>query len=254
MTLQDQLDELRSNMLRDRSSLVTGGADQLWTDATLLRYIKEGEYRFARKAMVIRDGTTPRFSQLTLATGVIEYPMPAEVFAVMSARPEGKTRDLARTGRALVQTQQVPAVLDFSAMDASTVPPGPPLAYYTDETMVYANAAAVTICIFPAPSAAEDGTLINLRVLRVPQGGYTSASEDLARESEIPEGHQLDVLEWAAYLAQRNNDADAANGASAEDHRKAFEDAVAEAKRELRRSTHVNTGFRYGGNGFSWDR
>jgi hypothetical protein len=48
MELSDLLDELRNNILYDRSDSVSGDPDQLWSDATLVRYINEAQRRFAK--------------------------------------------------------------------------------------------------------------------------------------------------------------------------------------------------------------
>ena len=77
---------------------------------------------------------------------------------------------------------------------------------------------------------------------------------DLDRDSEIPEDYQLDVLHWAAYRAQANYDADAAEPGDANRHKEAFEDAITKAIRELKRRGFAGTTLNYGQNGFTWDR
>lgn len=252
MNLGEQLDELRKGILRDRSDLIAGDDDSLWTDESLLRYIKDAERRFARRVMCIRDGTTPKYTRITLRAGVKNYPLDDTVFALLSARPVGRDYDLQRTGHALVQSREVDLSLTFDPAEASTLQPGAPLGIYTDETLVYANQQRVTATIYPEPDTAAAGTVINLRVIRVPCGGYTLT--DLDRESEIPEDYQLDVLQWAAYRAKSNNDADIGATPNADAHKQAFEEAVARATREVRQRTRVATGVRYGANGFSWGR
>ena len=252
MNLGDQLHELRTNILRDRSDLVAGESDSAWTDDTLLRYIKDAERRFARETMCLRDGTTPKYTRLTLREGVKNYPLDAAIFAIVSARPEGRDYDLKRTGHALVQSRDIDTSLTWDPAEASTLTPGAPLGFHTDETIVFAQQHKVTFTVFPEPDADAAGTLINLRVIRVPCGGYTA--DDLDRESEIPEDYQLDVLEWAAYRAKRNNDGDVGQTPNADAHRAHFDDAIVRCKRDMRRRMHVATGLRYGQNGFSWGR
>lgn len=252
MTLGDQLDELRGNILRDKSALVAGDDDRLWSDETLLRYIQDAERRFARETMILWDGTTAKYTQVKLRDGVRDYPLDPLVFAVVSARPSDRDYDLQRTGRTLVQSRELDTSIAFDPADSSTLTPGAPLGFYTDETMVYAQQHKVTFSVYPEPDATAAGTTINLRVVRLPCGGYTL--NDLKRESEIPLDYQLDVLEWAAYRAKRGNDNDIGTTPNADSHRAVFDDAIERAKRDLRRRMHVATGIRYGRNGFAWGR
>lgn len=252
MTLGDQLQELRVAMLRDRSDQIAGDSDQLWTDARLLRYIKDAEHIFARRTMILKDATTPRFCQLRLREGVITYPMPKEVFGVISGRPDGRDFDLHRTGRTLVQARDTDTSITFDPSQYGQLQPGAPLGFYTDETEVYDSQNVTAFSIFPAPDAQSAGLLIRLRVVRVPGCGYTT--NDLKRESELPERYHLDVLEWAAYRAKRNNDADIGTTPNADAHKQAFYESIELAKKDARRQMHVNTGLRFGCNGFSWSR
>lgn len=252
MNLGDQLDELREGILRDRSDLIAGDEDSFWTDESLLRYIGEAERKFARSVMCLRDSTTAKYTRFTLREGVTHYPLDMAVFAVVSARAAGRDYDLTRTGHTLIESRDVDTSLTFDPNDASTMPPGAPLGIYTDETLVYANQSRVTASIFPTPDATAAGTVINMRVIRLPCGPYTLA--DLERESEIPLDYQLDVLEWAAYRAKRNNDADIGQTPNADSHKALFDESVARAIRDTKNRLHQTTGVQYGRNGFTWGR
>lgn len=252
MNLGEQLDELRRVVLRDRSDQIAGDDDSMWTDESLLRYIGDAERRFARRVMCLRDGTTPKFTRVKLREGVKNYPLPEEVFAILSARHPDRDYDLQRTGHALVQARDLDMSLAFDPAESSTLAPGAPLGYHTDETAVFANQSVVTFTVFPVPDATAAGTELALRVVRVPCGPYTL--KDLDRPSEIPLDYQLDVLEWAAYRAKRHNDADIGATPSAKDHAEAFENAIVRAQRDIRVRTRAAIGLRFGSNGFSWGR
>jgi hypothetical protein len=262
MNLGEQLAELRFNVLRDRSDLIAGDTDSLWSDETLLRYIGDAERRFARRSLILRDATTPEVTQLTLRQGVQTYPLHRSLLAVISARywspggAPGTGYDLQRSGHALI-TQAAPLeALNWDPADpySSQLPPGAPLAYYTDETLVYNRAARMTLSVYPLPDVTQDGTLLYLRTIRLPLSGYRNIETDLARESELNEDYQLDVLEWAAYRAQRTFDGDAGAPTLAEQHKQAFLDALTQATREAKRKMFAETTLRYGANGFSWER
>lgn len=254
MNLRDKLNELRNNILRDRSALIAGSNDQLWDDATLLRYIKDAEYRFARLTLLLSDSTTPEYTQVKLKTGQTTYPLNELIISVGSVRYDTDTGDLQCTGHAVLAQTSPPEFLSFDPSSPSTTSPGRPVAYFTDETLVYATSGKVTLSVYPAPSAAENGKTMYLRVYRRPNTTYTKAALNKDECGEIPEDYELDVLEWAAYRAQRNYDADGASLTTAESHKDRFDMAVKEALKDLRRKRFVPMQVQYGGNGFSYTR
>lgn len=252
MTLDELLQELRVNVLRDRSDIIAGDTDSLWSDESLLRYIGDAERRFARRTLILRDSTTLETCRVMLKTGVTTYPLHRSVLSVISARLAGQPNDILRSGHALISQAQPPEFLTFDPTAPYTTAPGTPLAYYTDETLVFASQGTVALSVYPVPSATENNQFLQLRVIRLPLATYTPA--DLGVESELPEDYQLDALEWAAYRALRGFDADAGAPTSAEAHKAAFDEAVARAIKELKQKMFSNTGLRYGNNGFMWTR
>jgi hypothetical protein len=252
MNLGEQLEELRVNILHDRSDLIAGDSDSLWTDETLLRYIGDGERRFARRTLILRDSTTPEVVRVKLKSGVTTYPAHASVLSVLSAKYHTDTWDLKRSGHGVIEQQSPQEFLSFDPTAGYTTPPGAPLAFYTDETLVFARQGGVTVSVYPEPGADEDGKYLYMRVIRLPMTSY--GSDCLDKCSEIPEDYQLDVLEWAAYRAQRGFDSDAGAPTSADAHKKAFDEAVQSAIKEMKQKTFANTGLRFGGNGFTWTR
>jgi hypothetical protein len=248
--LGEELSELRNNILRDRSDQIAGVSDDLWTNETLLRYIKDGERRFARQTLCIRDSTTPAVTQIKLKTGVVTYPLHKAVMGVLSARYNTDQFDIQRSGHALVSQFTPPEFLTYDPSTGFNAQPGRPIAFYTDETTVFATQGKVTLSVYPTPSALEEGNILYLRSIRNPMTDYSL--ENLDAESEIPEDYQLDCLEWAAYRALRHFDADAGASAPSDHHKQAFSDAVAQATLEIKRKLFANTTLRYGTNGFSY--
>jgi hypothetical protein len=251
VNLGEQLDELRNNILRDKSDIIAGDSDLLWTDETLLRYIRDAERKFARQTLMIRDGTSAQYCNFTLQADQRDYPLHALVIAVVSARAADQQSDLFRVGHALVQEPRR-STLDYEAIANDTASTGAPTAIYTDETLVYAGNGRVTASVYPLPDAAADGTVVTARVVRLPKGEYTT--DCLDRNSEIPEDYQFDVLQWAAYRAKATHDADAGDSGGADKHKAAYDEAVVRALRETRRKIFAGTVIGYGSNGFSWER
>ncbi len=254
MNLADQLHELRDNILRDRSDLIAGDADHLWSDETLLRYIKDAERRFARHTLALRDSTTTAVTQVTLAADCKTYALHEAVLGVLSARYDTRQYDLKRSGHALVNAVAPPEPLSFDPAGDYATAPGAPTAFYTDETLVFAGQNRVTLTVYPTPGTAETGKRVHLRVLRLPTTEYTTEALERGEESQLPEDYHLDVLEWAAYRALRGFDSDAGAPGRADTHKQAFEQAVARAQLEIKRKTLAGTGLRYGSNGFRWER
>lgn len=250
MTLGEELDELRRNILRDLSDQIAGSSDRLWSDDTLIRYIKDGERRFARQALCIRDGDTPAVTQIRLRTGVTKYPLHKAVFAVLSARYDIDTFDIQRSGHALVSQFTPPEFLTYDPSTGFNTQPGRPIAFFTDETLVLAPNKQVTLSVYPAPSATEDGKILYLRTIRYPMTTYST--DFLEVESEIPEDYQFDCLEWAAFRALRHYDADAGASSPSDHHKIAFEEAIINAHKELKRTLFANMTLRYGTNGMSY--
>ena len=263
MNLGELLQELRENILHDRSDQVAGQSDYLWSDTTLCRYIDEAQRRFARGALVIRDGTTSTASSGTttkpvtdvlLVAGTDMYTLHPSVLAVISARLDGDKADLARGGHAAFATYTQPDTYYFDPSSLSQLPPGKPLAYDTDE---YAGADAngsfgtITLRVYPVPNADYAGQNISLRVARMPLQRFTLANLEV--EPEIPEEHHLEMLDWAAYLALRIVDVDAGMPDRANEFRQSFELHVQKAKEQALRKTFTPLQWNFGRNGFSWE-
>lgn len=250
MTLQELLDELKLNILHDRSDRVDGTPDYLWSDETLIRYIDQAYRRFARRALCIRDNTM----SVTLQAGVSEYTLDASVLGIISAKYTGDVADLARAGHAQLDTYHMPDPYFFDPSQLSSMPPGKPLAYATDETIGLDDndsTSAIVMRIFPVPSA-DYVQPVKLRVVRMPLEHLTSAN--MSAVPEIPEDHHLEILDWAAYLALRIVDVDGGMPALADKFKATFEESVALARNNTMRKLFTPLQWGFGRNAFSWER
>lgn len=253
MDLNELLAELRENILHDRSDRTAGDSDLMWSDATLVRYINEAQRRFARQGLVIRDGSTPEVTRVTLREGQEFYPLHKSVLSVMSARIAGDNVDLTRAGHAGLDARRAPDDFYFSPSQMSNQA-GKPLAFSTDE---YLSAdfdndsmSATTLRVYPKPSADYEGTVVNLRVVRMP---INTLSLTGCVTPEVPEDSHLDMLDWAAYLALRIVDADAGDPARAGEFRQSFEIHAREARQVAMRKLFAPTKWGFGTSGFSWE-
>lgn len=247
MNLSDLLSELRNNILHDRAT------PYLWSDATLVRYINEAQRRFAIKGLVIRDSSTAEVVNLTLVAGQTQYTLHSSIIAVISAKVSTLQNDLVRTGHFVLGGYNADNRITWDST-VDTVAPGPPLAYSTDEQVVEGDSGtvnAVSMRVYPVPSVAAAGTVINLRVVRKPIDDFTTAN--LGAVPEIPEEHHLEMLDWAAYLALRIVDQDAGSPKRADEFAGAFEVHVIEARKLVMRKLFAPKSWGFGRGGWSWE-
>jgi hypothetical protein len=252
MKLSDLLSELRDNKLNDRHES-TGDDDRLWSDTTLVRYINEAQRRFARRSFVLRDATTPEVVNLTLVEGQSQYDLHPSILSVISAKVDGQQADLTRLGHSALGSYQNPCTMIWDTSSWPTWSPGSPLAYTTDEQLTYddnGSLATVSLRIFPEPDADADGTLIKLRVVRMPLDELTT--NNLSAVPEIPEDHHLEMLCWAAHLAFSIADEDAGNQVLADKNAAMFEQYVQDARKLVLRKLFAPTGWGFGKSGWSW--
>ena len=253
MKLSDLLDELRTNILNDRSDRTAGSADYLWTDATLVRYINEAQRRFAKRGYVIRDNTTSEVVNVTIVAGQTEYTLHQAILAVVSAKISGSQADLVRIGHSALGSFSNPSTMIYSP-SFETLAPGAPLAYTTDETLGEDDEGTITsltLRVFPTPRTADAGTVIKLRVVRMPLDDLTT--NDLGASPEIPADSHLEMLDWAAYLALRIVDDDAGSPKRAAEFAATFESHVQEARKLVLRKLFAPRSWGFGAGGFSWE-
>lgn len=258
MTLAELLQELRENILHDRSHRVDGADDHLWSDRTLVRYIDEAQRRLAREGLVIWDGVTPEVTQVTLEPEVSTYTLHPSIIAVLSARLSDSERVLVRTGHSGLAGYQPPTHAFFGHPDEIAArAPGRPIGFTTDQSLIPSGLGPVDstmLRLFPSPAQAlmDEGVTIQLRVVRLPLRRLTL--DHLNAELEAPSEHHIELLDWAAYLALRIADIDAGMPQRAVEFRASFEDVVTKARKfRLRRMMAPNQ-WAFGRNGYVWER
>lgn len=255
MTLGELLQLLRGSILNDRTDRTSGSSDYLWEDETLITFMNEAQRRFAVRGLVLRDATTPEATEVELVAGVSNYVLHPSVLAVMSARMSTTQTDLRRVGHSLLNGYRQPASDTWSDPAQYTgLPPGPALAFSTDEELSYdpagSSLSVVTMRVFPEPAAAQDGLMVKLRVVRKPLENFSAAALDAV--PEIPEDHHIEMLDWAAHLALRIVDDDAGAPKRAAEFAQTFESHVQEAKATAMRKMFAPTQMGFGRSGFTW--
>jgi hypothetical protein len=258
MRTDELLMELRHHMLRDVSDQIAGASDYLWTDDALIRYINEGQNRFARQTKCLRDAVTASICQFTSVSNQEFYTLDSHIVSVMTVRMAGDRADLARAGHADLDTYRQPDTYFFDPAQLSSMPPGKPVAWTTDEGVVqddYGSYTAVQLRLYPVPLTPYAGIVGSMRVTRVPLVMLSISVPDGV--PEIPEAHHMDILNWAAYLALRGADLDVAGGAAwdrAKEFKTAFDDAVEDMRQNAQSKMFRPLQWAFGRNGFSYER
>ena len=257
MRLGELLEELRDNILRDRSHQVAGAEDYLWSDKTLVRYIDQAHKRFARLTQCIRDNLTPQVTQFTTVAYQHLYPLDPSVIGVLSVHMHGDKADLARAGHSDLDTYHTPDTYFFDPGQLSNLPPGKPLAFTTDEGIAQDNEgtySATLLRLYPIVSPTYAGIEGRLRVTRLPL--YTLDHRQLDMVPEVPEDWHLNMLDWAAYLALRQPDLDIAGGDAlmrSDKFAKSFQAHVDDCKETFKRKQFTPLQWSFGRNGYSYE-
>jgi len=226
MNLRELLSELRCNILADVSTRVgdtdeapPGNEERILNDASLVRYINDAERRFARRTRCLVDSTSDA-SILQLRPGKGTYELDARIIDVRELRVEN--RQLRRTTR-----QATYPYPDTSGVAAIMHGEGTPQAFWFEDD-------SRSLTIHPTPSD-RFGMLAHMRIVRLPMRPLSLLSMD--QSPEVPEDYHLDLLEWAAFRAFRNNDVDFGETnyiQRANTHRARFNDAIAEYQRDAK--------------------
>ena len=253
MTVQELLDELNKNVLRDRSGLVSGPADSLWDDSSLVQYLSDAQRLLASRALVLHDSTTPSVVEVNLSTGTVQYRLHSSIIAVLSAKYGDDTRDMHRTGHSALSSFTVPDTRFFDPNTLDALPPGKPLAWASDEQIdtKAGVSGSVSFRVYPAPTAEYASTPIRLRTIRKPLKPLSL--DNLDATPEIPEDYHYALLDWAAYRALRNIDSDAGNFSTADKFRQTFDEMVAQARKDVLRKLFAPTSWAFGRSGFVWE-
>ena len=213
MTLDEMLTYTASEFLDDRTELVTGDNDDLWSDSYLVRQFNEAARILCRRAWVIVEyGTVPAGS-ITLRTGISVYPLHPSVLRVYDGTPTTQAAPLGRTEDINLRDTSVITPYPADAFNAvelgsaaslaggSATLSGAPLAFASD-------AASRTLRVFPPPTSDQNGLKVVMKIARLPIVELTL--DDTDAEPETPREWDIAICEYAAgkALTLPNVDAD----------------------------------------------
>lgn len=221
MKLQELLEELQENLLRDVSPEAETPVSNLWSQRQLVRYLDDAQNKMARETECLLDSQNPRTTTFNLVEGIDTYyldPRVVRVYHVM-------------VGNRILKQSSLYHELDGSEQRRSSLPQE---AFQTDRVSWYSlDTDTQALRVYPVPTEKENLEMVRLSVSRLPMEPL--ATDNLEAEPEIPRDFHLDMVEWAAFRALRNHDVDGENLQKANVHRSAFRQATDDLRRATRR-------------------
>lgn len=230
MILEELLDHTAKDLLDDRTDLVDGEPDSLFSDEVIVRYLAAAEERLCRRAWALVDIGHAQAGVLTLVEGKTLYTLHPSVLRVLTATPTDEEFPLHRTtdARLVAYRGESPDYFDVNASD--TIAPGRPLAFTTD-------AGTRRLRLFRTPSADEAGLKLVLQIARLPV-----CKLDVAKVKESPEVDaqwHLDMCNYAAGKCLLHPNVDSQQRADGKRMVDDFERAVRECRQERERAWHA---------------
>lgn len=236
MTLEELLETTAKEFLDDRSELLDGDNDDLWSDALLVKFLNEGQRLLCRSAWVLVDTGNAKAGIITLVEGKTTYPLHKSVLRVIHATVSGEEAALTRYHEAAFTDPPSQYLEDFDIDRASVSTPGAPTAIATD-------AGTRKLRVYPPPAAAQTGTQLLLKVARMP---VCLLSLDTPTESpEVPEEYHLALCEYAAGRCLTLPNVSSAGKADGKLMLASFKQVVSDARRDRQRADRAPARFRY---------
>lgn len=228
MNLTELLDVTARDYLDDRTVLVEGDSDELWSDEFLVRQFNQAQRILARRAWcIIETGVSPA-GVITLITGQAVYNLDKSVLRVYYAIPSDRTTPLYRTSDAALRGLQFPADAPFD-LNSTAEETGRPVAIATD-------AGTRQLRVFRTPTATETaaGLALNLKIARLPRTWLTL--ENMEGCPEVPEDYHDLLCKYAAGRALTLPNVDGQQRTIGRDLLSEFNDEVKEARQDRQRA------------------
>lgn len=230
MLLSEMLTHTAAELLDDRTTLVDGDNDSLYSDDFLVRMFNQAQKILARRAWcIIEYGKTPA-GIITLRTGISLYDVHPAVLKVFDATPDDFSSPLGRTDDIILRTDTAHDVFNAfevgeAAVRAATET-GSPRAIASD-------AGSRQVRVYPTPTSTENGVKVALKVARLPLVDLTL--DDTEAEPEVPTQWHMDLCIYAAGRALTLPNVDGEQRTIGRDLLAEFNETVKEARRDRQR-------------------
>lgn len=189
-----------------------------WPDATLLGWLAEGEDTFCDDTGYFRDGTS---YSITLEAGTQVYALPSDRIIETLSIWNGYTR---------LTQPKTSEEFDAASLDWGTTTGVP--------TMWKQDVDTGSIIFYPTPSDTADAVVLSLRVWRY---SLVSLDDDASEAAEVPSRFHRACIEWAAYKALNEHDAETQDPVKAAEHLAMYKDYARRGLAAFRRSHGITT-------------
>ena len=221
------LEYTAAQFLDDRTNLVDGDPDEIFSDEFLVRQFNEAQRLLARRAWcIIEEGVAPA-GVITLATSVAVYDLHKSVLRVLMVTPSDQAWPLGRTSDLKLRSPRPFSDTPFDINNLETTETGRPIAFSTD-------AGTRKMRVFRTPSSTQNGLLLNLKVARLPVNWLTM--DDVDAEPEVPEEYHELLCRYAAGRALILPNVDSEFRTIGRDLISGFNDEVKEARQDRQRA------------------
>lgn len=239
MDLASMLQYTASEFLDDRTELVEGDADSLWSDAYLVRQMNEAARILARRAWAIIEYGVAPAGIITLRTDVSLYRLHPSVLRVYDGTPTTQTAVLGRTEDAQLRDTSLGTPYPGDAFSAVEYGMAASLAggFATLSGAPFAiasDAGSRTVRVFPPPTSTQNGLRVAMKVARLPINELTL--DDVEAEPETPREWDIAICEYAAGKALTLPNVDADQKSEGRRLLTAFDEVVRQARQERQRA------------------
>ena len=245
MNTSEIVAEVRS-ILDDKSSLVSGEPDELFSNERILRVLNHAQDILCREGWVLIDDTTASCCDLTLVADQETYALHASVLGVLSVRLSDSDLALGRRNWENLHPSPPPDPAFWDTNRALMFDAGRPQLYATDP-------ATSKIAFWRKPDATAALLIAKLRVARIP---ITRLTLDDDTSPEVKAEWHLELARYAAgYLLSNTANNEIVNssgdGPSAYTVGRAmvkdFMAAAKEARRDIKRLMVAAPRWQFGG-------
>ena len=236
MNLEELIETTASQFLDDRTELLEGDSDDLWSDDLLVKFFNEGQRLLCRRSWVLIDTGNAKAGVITLVEDKTTYALHKSVLRVIYAVVEGEETTLTRYHESELLDPPTQFLENFDIDRASTTTPGAPLAIATD-------AGTRKLRVYPPPGEDQTGTRLLLKVARMPV--CMLSLEEMTASPEVPEEYHLGLCEYAAGRCLTLPNVSSAGKADGKIMLASFNAMVTEARRDRQRAERAPTRFRF---------
>ena len=227
MKLSELLEHTAKEYLDDRTDMVDGEADELFSDRVLVRHFNAAQRILCRRAWVITDVGHAQAGIIVLVTDKPTYALHKSVLRVHYGILDGDDAPLLRASDSHLLGYRAVDMTHFDVNVLSSESTGRPRALATDAGFRLAR-------VYPTPSSTENGTKITLKVARLPVCWLEEGKKD--ESPEVPEDWHEALCKYAAGRCLTSANVDAAYKVDGRRLLDEFNEDVKEARRDRERA------------------